>query len=140
MENCMTRTLRNGLFGLSLMAALLLAVGVATAATDNKELTNSAGCDSGDGAYGTAWAWYDTGAGVGTIGGTASGCNYRVIDSSSFKWSGSWHNGGDSGGYQNYNVFVYSAQIADEAIGNHRICGAGPVCGTSRQTHAYVSW
>ncbi len=118
----------------------MLAVSVANAAASNRDLTNSAGCDYGDGAYGTAWAYYDTGAGVGTIGGTASGCNYRVVDSSSFYYLGAWHNGGDSGGYQNYNVFIYSPQIASEAIGNHRICGVGPVCGSAQQTHAYVSW
>ena len=136
----MTQKIRLGWFASVALGLSMLAMGVANAATNNKELTNSADCDSGDGAYGTAWAWYDTGAGVGTIGGTASGCNYRIIDSSSFYWSGSWHNGGDSGGYQNYNVFVYSPEVASEAVGNHRICGAGPVCGLSRQTHAYVSW
>jgi hypothetical protein len=99
-------------------------------------LTNGAGCDSWDGAYGTAWAWDDVEAGVGTIGNQNAGCQVRKIDSAYFYYGGSWHYGGSSG-YNTSNTYIYSPEIATEATGSHRICGVGPVCGSNGQTHAY---
>ncbi|MBA4182100.1 MAG: hypothetical protein C0506_16055 [Anaerolinea sp.] len=125
------------LASLAAIVAVVIAL-PAAAGTDVKTLTNGVGCDAADGAYGDAFAWYDYDDGVVTVGNTNSGCQMRIVDSASFYYSGSWHTVGGTG-YLTYNVYIYSGGAASESKGTHRICGVGPVCGSSQLTHAFIS-
>lgn len=132
----MKLTMKRRLLAVAALAALAVVTIIPAAAVDTVVLTNGAGCISSDGAYGEAWRYADFESSydhVKTFGG-ASGCELRKVDSAAFYYGGSWHYHGPSG-FNNYDTTYYVLnQWSSGADGAHRICGVGPVCGSTGYT------